>query len=273
MRATALPLLFAATACSSPVPGMASSPMIAPSAMAKGAGVDAIAELINQTGAASADEAEVRDLLRRGTAVAFPARVGTLFFNYSPPLEDHERQRLLAQLGEDLVATGLVRDAVPVPDELGRGVTLEALRKLAARLQIDVLLLVSGSSGFKRSEVQPGGWFAAFSNAANYEAHTSLLGVTMDVYSGTLFAPISGLGATSPTLLDPGVEGFPAAARRLQADGFKAAATQLREALVTSLRQVRDRQAGQSPASTPTASATPAPVSSPTIGPSPTPAP
>jgi nucleotide-binding universal stress UspA family protein len=249
-------------------------PFAAPAASPKDGGFDAIANLINQTGAASADEAEVRDLLRRATAVAFPARLGTLFFNYTPPVEDDERQRLLKQLGQDLVASGLVRDAVPVPEELGRGVSLEALRKLAARLQIDVLVLVSGKSEFKRSEVQPGGWFAAFSDAANYEARTSLLGVTLDVYSGTLFAPISGLGATSPTLLNPGDEGFQAAVRRLQADGFKAAATQLQEALIGSLRQVRDQQTGAKPAaSTSPAPASPAPVSAPTTGPSPAPTP
>lgn len=271
MRVTAVPLLLLASACSSPVPAAVPGMAYAPPGASK-AGTDAIANLINQTGAASADEAEVRDLLRRSTGVTFPARLGVLFYNYEPPLQDEERQQLLTRFGQDVVASGLARSAVAVPDELGRGVTLEAMRKLAARLQLDALVLVGGESEFTRSEVQPGGLLAAFSNAANFEARTALTGFTLDIYAGTLLAPIAGVGVTSPTLLDPTADSFPAASRKLQADGFTAAATQLKDALIASLRQARDQQAA-APTPLPTAAGSPSPEPSPSASPSPAPTP
>ncbi|MEB3222176.1 MAG: hypothetical protein VKS61_08880, partial [Candidatus Sericytochromatia bacterium] len=111
MRVTAVPLLLLASACSSPVPAAVPGMAYAPPGASK-AGTDAIANLINQTGAASADEAEVRDLLRRSTGVTFPARLGVLFYNYEPPLQDEERQQLLTRFGQDVVASGLARSAV-----------------------------------------------------------------------------------------------------------------------------------------------------------------
>ncbi|MEB3329971.1 MAG: hypothetical protein VKQ33_12125, partial [Candidatus Sericytochromatia bacterium] len=153
--------------------------------------------------------------------------------------------------------------------ELGRGVTLEGLRKLAARLQLDVLVLVSGSSQFKRSETQPGGLFAAFSNAANFEARSALTGFTLDVFAGTLLTPITGLGATSPTLLDPTAEAFLTASRQLQVDAFTTAANQLRDALIGSLRQVREQQAEAPTTPAPRPEPSPAEAPSPTASPTP----
>ncbi|MEB3329529.1 MAG: hypothetical protein VKQ33_09890, partial [Candidatus Sericytochromatia bacterium] len=115
VRVAALCVAWLATGCN---PVAQTAAYTSPSLSKQG--LDAIASLISETGAASADEAEVRDLLRRSSAVAFPARVGILFFNYTPPLPEDERQRLLARLGEEVVASGLARGAVAVPDELGR---------------------------------------------------------------------------------------------------------------------------------------------------------
>lgn len=204
---------------------------------------EAFTSLIGQSGAVSADEAEVRELLRRTTAIPFPTRLGVLFYNYEPPLPEDERAALLLQFGREAVATNLVRSSVPVPSEFARGASLDGLRKLAGRLQIDLLLMVGGKSEFSRSETQPGGWFASFSHAANYEARSSLLAFAMDVYSGTLLQPVTGLGKTSPTLLDPTVEGFSTQQRRLQGDAFKTAADAMKSAFFDSLRATQQAQA------------------------------
>lgn len=261
LRGATLPLFLALGACSSPTGSFYSAP--APTAAKADAG-SAFASLIGQTGAVTTDEAEVRELLRRSTAIEFPARLGTMFFNYLPPITEEERQSLMRKFGQDVVATGLVRSAVPVPESLGQGASLEALRKLAARLQLDVLLLVSGTSEFKRSEIQPGGWVSAFSNQANYEARSSLVGFPMDVYSGTLLPPIYGLGTTSPTLLDPTLEGFTQQRRKLETDAFTVAANQAKDALIASLGATREAQKGASPS--PAASPTIAPDAAATAG-------
>jgi hypothetical protein len=223
---------------------------------------DAFSGLIGADGAVTTDEAEVRELLKRTTAIPFPARLGTMFLNYNPPISEEEKAAMMEKFGADVVGSGLVKTAAEVPNSLGMGQNVEGLRKLAARLRMDVLLLVGGNSEFKRSDEQPTGWFSAFSNAAHFEARTSLVAFYLDVYSGTVLAPISALGSTAPTLLDPTTGNFIAEQKRLNAEAVKMAAEKLKTSFINSLKQVQTDQREQperpeAPAATPAPSPTP----------------
>ncbi|MEB3329969.1 MAG: hypothetical protein VKQ33_12115 [Candidatus Sericytochromatia bacterium] len=199
--------------------------------------------LVGQAEPPATEEGEVRELLRRPVAVVFPARLGLLFYGYEPPVLDEERLRIVDQLNAGLVASGLARQASAIPAVLGRGVGLEGLRRLAARLQLDGLVLVGGRSRFERSELQPGGFFAAFGSGANFEARTTLTAFTLDVRAGTLLTPASGAGATPPTLLDPTLPSFVPERRRLVREAFSDAVTGLGQGLQAGLREARDAQA------------------------------
>lgn len=243
-------------ACTTPMP--AGAPLAYPTTAAPSFS-EAFSGLIGTKGAVSTDEAEVRELLKRTTAIPFPARLGTMFLNYDPPITEEEKMALMEKFGTDLRASGLVKTAAMVPNSLGVGPNLEGLRMLAARLQMDVLLLVSGTSQFKRSDVQPSGWFSAFSNAANFEASTSLVAFFLDVYSGTVLAPITALGSTAPTLLDPTAGNFSAEQKRLNAEAVKTAADKLKASFIDSLKQVQADQLAQAETPAPATTPTPAP--------------
>lgn len=248
-------------ACTTPMPGTPAAYPAMPRASAPGFS-EAFSGLIGTNGAVTTDEAEVRELLKRTTAIPFPARLGTMFLNYDPPITEEEKMSIMEKFGEDLRASGLVKTAAMVPNSLGMGPNVEGLRKLAARLQMDVLLLVNGTSEFKRSDVQPGGWFSAFSNAANFEARTSLVAFYLDVYSGTVLAPITALGSTAPTLLDPTAGNFSAEQKRLNAEAVKMAADKLKASFINSLKQVQTDQQEQAaaPPASPAPAATPTPT-------------
>jgi len=51
-----------------------------------------LAGLVNNSGVITAEEAELRDIQRRPTAIAFPASVGVLFYDYSDPLRPEDQQ-------------------------------------------------------------------------------------------------------------------------------------------------------------------------------------
>ncbi len=259
-RTAPLALAFMLSACSSPkfydigVPTGARFP--APSAAPGG-----LAGLVGSSNVVSQEEAELRDLQKRPTAIAFPARVGVLFYEYQDPLKKEDHQVVLDQLGADMVAGGLVTNVAQLPSNLARqGDSLEALRKLAARFQVDVLLLVSGGQSFDRADSQPATGIFNFGSQTAFEARSTLTGLAVGVYSGTFLTPYEVVGKAGPETLDPNAGSFGADQYRLRKAAHEIALKRLKDDFVAGLGRTKAAQDAAPLASpVPSAGATPTP--------------
>lgn len=272
-RTAPLALAFLLAACSGPsatVPGMAGPMPTRPSA-----GPGGLAGLVGNSSVISQEEAELRDLQRRPTAIAFPARVGVLFYEYNDPLKKEDHQAIVEAIGKEMVATGLVTTVAQIPNNVVRpGDSLEALRKLAARFQVDVLLLVSGQQGFVRADEQPATGLFSFGNLTAYEARSTLTGLAVGVYSGTFLTPYEVVGKAGPETLDPNAGAFAADQYRLRKAAHEQSLRRLKDDFVAGLgrtKAAQDAAPPATPAPSPSASASPAASASPDASPSPSP--
>lgn len=221
-------------------------------------------------GAITQEEAELRDIQKRPNEIAFPVRLGILFYGYQTGLTPEDQQALLTTAGKDLVASGLVASSVQIPSSMLKGGdTIESIRKLAARFQVDALLLVSGSQTFQRAANQPLGFFDSFTNRAYYEARSSVTAIAMNVYTGTFLAPFQTVGKEGPTLLDFDSADYNTSAYALRQRAETAAFNQLKTELITSLTALKATAVAPGTAVSPQPSATPS--ASPTVAPSPSP--
>lgn len=264
VRLAPLALALALSACSGPAPTMLPTPSMAKPAVGPGG----LAGLVNNSSVISQEEAELRDLQKRPTAIQFPARVGVLFYEYNDPLKKEDHQALLEQIGRDLVATGLVTNVAQIPNNLVRpGDSLEALRKLAARFQVDVMLLVSGSQSFERADAQPATGIFNFGSETAFEARSTLTGLAIGVYSGTFLTPYEVVGKAGPETLDPNAGSYAADQYRLRKAAQEGALRRLKDDFVAGLGRTKAAQEAAPPAPAPTD----APSASPSPGASPSP--
>lgn len=263
VRTAPLALATALSACASPasyalgsrVPG--SAPDYAPSP------AGGLAGLVGNSSVISQEEAELRDLQRRPTAIAFPARVGVLFYEYRDPLKKEDHQTVVELIGKDMVASGLVTHVAQIPSNLVRtGDSLEALRKLAARFQVDVLLLVSGSQSLDRADEQPATGIFNFGSQTAFIARSTLTGLAVGVYSGTFLTPYEVVGTGGPETLDPNAGSYAADQYRLRKAAHETALKRLKDDFVAGLGRTKAAQDALPPA-------TPAPSATPSVGPSP----
>lgn len=130
-----------------------------------------------------------------------PMRVAMLYRGFTPLLKPEDQQAAIAQLTQELQASGLVSTLTLVPPSLvGPSDDLETMRKIASRFQSNVLLIVTGGTEVALADEQPQGMF---SNATNLVARTVLTGLAVDVLSGRFLAPIEVVGKSGPSTVNP----------------------------------------------------------------------
>jgi hypothetical protein len=188
---------------------------------------------------ATPEDAAVRDTLLKPTKVLFPARVGLLFYGYTTALKAEDQAALIGTVRQELVDTGLVKSALQVPQALvGGSPNLSALRKLAARFQVDVLLLLSGQAGVQYADAQPTSFFDSFGSKAWFEARASVDGLAVDVASGLFFTSFKAAGSAGPVQTDRSA-GFDAATYPLAKQAETKALEGAKDRLVEALKAVK----------------------------------
>lgn len=227
---------------------------------------------------ANAAEQELAANLNTPMTLVFPVRLGILFYNYDPELHPEDQQVIFNQMKAEFAATGLVRSTAQIPSSLVKqGDSLETLRKLVSRFQVDTLLVVSGENEFERSPTQNLGFFDQFSNKAAYESRTALTALGMNVVTGRFMPPFQAAGGSGPTVLNPDDPNFVAQSYALKKDSETKAMTRLKTDFITVLRSVQPGtpapfmtpSSSASPSATPSASPTPTPSPSASASPSP----
>jgi hypothetical protein len=247
------------------MPGSTGMPGPYPTPRAGGALGNLVGDALTQ------EENELRAVQKRPNEINFPVRLGVLFYDYQTNLKPEDQQAMITTIGNDLVATGLVKSTFQIPTSMLRGGdNLASLRKLSASFQLDALLIVSGSQSFQRAEAQPLGFFDAFTNRAYYEARTSLTAVAMNIYTGTFLSPFQAVGKDGPTLLDFDAADYAATSYAMRQRAETAAFNQLKAGLVTSLTSLKAVAVPPGSVASPTPSPTPSVEASPTPSPSPT---
>lgn len=226
------------------------------------------AGLSGLVGGSSGTDAGLVDLLNRQPGVTFPVRLGVLFLNYSDPLKPEDQQTLMDGITKDVVAAGQVRSVVQIPATLVNATdSVDTLRSLAARFQVDLLLLVSGSNDTAAAPDQPAqGLFGGA--GTSYESRTTLSGLALGVYSGTFLTPFEVTGKSGPTTVDPSGSAGQAQLYQLALAAQTQALGNLKSQLIEGLKQLQAYEATL-PSPTPTPVPTAAPSASPTPSPSP----
>lgn len=182
------------------------------------------------------EEQELRDIQTRQTALTFPVKIGVLFFEYDSALKVEDRQAAIDAARTELIKTGHVREVFQIPSNFLRGgESLDGLRKVAARFQADVLLIVSGDASFQRADDQTFGFWDMFSNKAKYEARMAMSGLGLDVYAGTFMTPLQVATVAGPATIEPADANFAAERYKLQKQAESEAFGKLREQLATGL--------------------------------------
>ena len=151
----------------------------------------------------SPEEQALRDTLVRPNAVTFPTRLGILFYHYDSNLKLEDQQALMAQVRSELQATGLVKTAFQLPQALvGNNASLADLRTLAARFQVDVLLLLSGSGDVVTDDPLTSSFWDQFANKGWYAGRATVEGLALDVATGIFLSSFNAAGASDATQVD-----------------------------------------------------------------------
>ena len=233
-RAVALALLpFALAGCPSATNPAAPTGSASPGSFGSGRG--GLSDIVAGS-VVTREEQELRDIQTRQTALAFPVKIGVLFFDYRSGLKAEDRQASIDDARAKLVETGHVREVFQIPSSfLAGNESLDGLRKVAARFQADVLLIVSGDAAFGRSDDQSFGFWDVFNQKSNFEARMSMSGLGLDVFAGTFMTPLQVATKAGPATLDPADANFQAESYRLQKQAESDAFAKLREQLATGL--------------------------------------
>ena len=144
---------------------------------------------------------EIQENLNTPVRPETPMRVALLYRGFTPLLKPEDQQAAIAQLTQELQASGLVSTLTLVPPSLvGPSDDLETMRKIASRFQSNVLLIVTGGTSVDLAVEQPQGMFT---NATSLVARTVLTGLAVDVLSGRFLAPIEVVGKAGPSTVNP----------------------------------------------------------------------
>lgn len=205
MAKKCLPLLMLGllSACNTDNYASATYPNVAPSAAPGGQDAGALASLL--TGQIVNEEEQLlRDTLKRQILLDFPIKVGVVFYQFQSELDTPDREANLEAIRQKLIDSGLVSELIEIPSSLLSGSTnIEELRRLGARFQTDILVLVSGQHIFSRARSQNISFWDSFSNKLYYESKVHFEAITLDVYTGTLLSPFEASTNGEATLMDP----------------------------------------------------------------------
>ncbi|PKL75655.1 MAG: hypothetical protein CVV27_14245 [Candidatus Melainabacteria bacterium HGW-Melainabacteria-1] len=223
------------------------------------------------------EEQQLRDIQKRQILLDFPVKVGVVFYQLSSKLEATDLEARFDELADSLKATGMVRETIQVPSTLVSGsVTIEELRRLGARFQTDILVLINGSHSYQKSKSQNLSFFDSFSDKASYESEVKLEAIALDVFTGTLLSPFDAAVKSTPQLLDQAAADFAQQTYTQQ----KSAETQAWQALqteaierLTQLKAEVDKRKADLATASPMPQATAEPTPSATPMPSPVPSP
>jgi hypothetical protein len=222
-----------------------------------------LGSLVQET---AAGQSEIQQNLNAPIQVAFPVKLGILFYGFTPALKPEDLQTALTGLDTDLKASGLVATTTVIPSSLIRpGESSDTIRKLASRFGADMVLFIQGDTQVERAGSQPGGFFDQFGNRSNWEARTVLTGLGMSVISGRFTQPVQAVGKEGPLALDRSDPSYVAGEYQLEKGAETKAIQELKTQLIQTLQAVQATSAGTTPAP----ASTPSPSASPSQSPSP----
>ena len=220
----------------------------------------------------SSEEAQLRDIKSRQILLDFPVKVGFVYYNLDTRLEAADLKAQFDEVKSEFKNSGQVRETIQIPNTLVSGsVTIEELRKLGARFQCDIIVLLTGSHSFERAKSQNLSFFDSFSEKANYESKVKLDAIALDVFTGTLLSPFDAAVSGQPVLLDRAAADFADKSYKYQQETEAKAWLSLRTEALERLNQLKldvDKRKAEL-ANQPM----PSPTPSPTVSPSPEPNP
>jgi hypothetical protein len=188
-----LPIAALLAGCSSPAPMTAG--------MVSNSGPMGGGALISDT--ASPEDSMVRDTLVRPVSLKFPVRLGVLCYGFNSTLKAEDQTAGLNKVRDQLIAAGQAKSAVVIPATLLESQpSLSSLRKLAARFQVDVLLVLSGSSSLQMADNQPTSFWDSFGNKGWYEGRSALQGLVVDIATGLFIGSFQAAGQDGPVQAD-----------------------------------------------------------------------
>lgn len=230
----------------------------------------------------SSEEQQLRDIKTRQILLDFPIKIGVVFYNLQSRLEETDLTWQYEDVAKGLKASGLVKETLRIPNALiSNAVTIEELRRLGARFQCDLLVLVTGSHTFETSRNQNLSFLDSFSYKANYDSKIKFEAITLDVFTGTLLNPFDAVVQGGPFLLDRATPDFGQQRYKVEKDTETKAWEQLKTEALTNLQQLKAdvaaRKASLTASPVPGTSASPVsatgPTSSPAASPTTTPIP
>ncbi|MGV3523272.1 MAG: hypothetical protein ACO1RX_03560 [Candidatus Sericytochromatia bacterium] len=224
----------------------------------------------------SGDEQQLRDIQKRRIVLDFPIKVGVIYYQYQSKLDEADREKVFDDLSAALQADGRVRETIQIPSTLvGSSIGIEELRKLGARFQTDVVVLIGGSHDFERARNQNLSFFDSFSDKSVYESQVKLDAITLDVYTGTLLSPFNAAYKAQPITLDRAASTYQQQVYTYQQQAEVEAWKGLQQEAIERIQQLEadvKRNLATAPSPTPVALPTPGgPRPAPTPTPTPTP--
>lgn len=160
-------------------------------------------EIINQ------EEQLLRDTLKRQIILDFPVKVGIIYYQLNSQLDAADQETTFDNIRQILADSGQVSETVKIPPTLLSGdANLDGLRRLGARFQTDILILVTGSHSFTRTRVQNLSFWDSFSDQVGYESQINFEAIALDVYTGTLLNPFKVSTKGEAVLLGPGATDY-----------------------------------------------------------------
>lgn len=237
--------------------GFGPSPTSASIAMPSPASEPGSPNLANllQGGAISNEELQLREVLRRPTQLKFPVKVGVLLFYYRSALANDDQKTLLEKSATELKQSGLVSDLILIPASLIQTNTnIETLRQIGSRFQVDVLLLTTGSTEFRKAAQQPLSFADQFTDKAYWESLTKLEVLALDIYSGTFLRPFTLATRNGPQVLDRADISYSSMVYDLKKQAEQGAWQQLQTEFLAALQKIKERPPVPSPTPTPTPS-------------------
>lgn len=230
----------------------------------------------------TSEEQQLRDIKTRRILLDFPIKVGVVFYQLGTRLDASDLETEFDGVQKALKDSQNVRETIQIPSHLiSSAVTVDELRRLGARFQCDIIVMVTGSHRFERSKSQTISFFDSFSDKANYESQVKLDAIALDVYTGTLLSPFDAATKGGPFLLDASAPDYAQQAYAKQLETESKAWQALSVEAVERLQQLKadvekNRASLPSPSPLPTSMPSPLvssspPVLTPSVEPTPAP--
>ena len=264
---SALAAICLLSACSTPSFSVSPDIVAQPSAAPSGG----LASLLTGQ-VVSKEEEQLRDIKTRQILLDFPIKVGVVFYNLQSKLEPADLETQFDTVKTSLKDSGLVRETIKIPNALiSSSVTIDELRRLGARFQCDIIVLITGEHDFEKAKNQNLSFFDSFSDKAYYESEVELEAITLDVFTGTLLSPFNVAVEAGPVLLDRAAADYADQSYKAQKEAEAKAWSELKDEALTNLRQLKadvdkrkaNLQASPAPSATPEPAPTPAPTATP----------